>query len=82
MVTLGFILISVSMSVLTICFDLVIFKSTLGEAVLNIVYAEIAAGRMIALAGFLIGLGSSLTADYRLYKNKKSQKTMQKGSGG
>jgi hypothetical protein len=69
------------MSVLTIVFDLFVFKSTIREAMLNIFYAEIAAGRIIAIAAFLLGLGSSLVADYRLYRNKKAQKTQQKESG-
>jgi uncharacterized membrane protein YeiB len=81
MVTLGFISICVSMSVLTIIFDIFVFKSTVLDAVLNIFYAEIAAGRIITIAAFLLGLGSSLVADYRLYKKKKSQKTQQKESG-
>ncbi|MGD6900283.1 hypothetical protein [Bacillus infantis] len=81
MVTLSFILVSASLFVLTLLFDLFVFKSTVYEAALNIFYAEIAAGRVIALFVFFLGLGSSLFIDIRLYKNKKAEKTQSKGSG-
>jgi hypothetical protein len=81
MVTLAFIMVSTSLFVLTILFDLFIFKSTFLEAVLNIFYAEIAAGRVIALFVLFLGLSSSLFIDIRLHKSKRAEKAQQKGSG-
>ncbi|MCA1040668.1 hypothetical protein LCM00_14235 [Bacillus infantis] len=81
MVTLSFILVSGSLFVLTLLFDLIVFKSTVSEAFLNIFHAEIAAGRVIALFVFFLGMGSSMFIDIRLYKNKKAEKVQSKGSG-
>jgi uncharacterized membrane protein YeiB len=81
MVTFSFILVSASMFVMTLLFDMFVFKSTVREAVLNIFYAEIAAGRVIALFVFFLGLGSSLLIDLRLHKKKRAEKAQQKGSG-
>ncbi len=81
MVTFSFISVSGSLFLLTLLFDLIVFKSTVLEAALNIFYAEIAAGRVIAVFVFFLGLGSSLFIDIRLYKNKKAEKAQPKGSG-
>jgi hypothetical protein len=71
MVTLTFFILITFLTILIALFDMSIFEFTFLEAVINILYSEIAIGRYIALLGTVFGLISSVIIDVRIHRSKK-----------
>lgn len=73
MITFSYLSIFLLLTILTALFDMKIFDYTILEALRNLLYTEIATGRMIVVVSVLIGLLSSAVIDFRLFKAKKKQ---------
>ncbi|OHX50367.1 hypothetical protein AADC60_05390 [Cytobacillus pseudoceanisediminis] len=71
MITFSYLSIFLLLTILTALFDMKIFDYTILEALRNLLYTEIATGRMIVVVSVLIGLLSSAVIDFRLFKAKK-----------
>ncbi|NRD78646.1 hypothetical protein HPT25_14895 [Bacillus sp. BRMEA1] len=81
MITLGFFLTSISLTVLLAIFDMKIFEYPFLLAVKNIIFSEIAAGRYIVILGGTGGLVSSVIIDVRLYLQKKRRNGVERNQG-
>lgn len=71
MVTFSFMTIFALMAALAALFDMKILHYTFWEALWNLLFTEIATGRMILVATLLAGLVSSLITDFRILKARK-----------
>ncbi|WP_026583415.1 hypothetical protein [Bacillus sp. J33] len=71
MVTFSFMTIFALMAALAALFDMKILNYTFWEALWNLLFTEIATGRMILVATLLAGLVSSLITDFRILKARK-----------
>lgn len=74
MVTLCYFFTFVLLIMLTAFFDMRLFEYSIWEALKNLLYTEIAVGRLIVLIGAVIGLSFSMVADFRLYLKKKKSR--------
>ncbi|WML49488.1 hypothetical protein RCG23_05665 [Neobacillus sp. PS3-34] len=74
MVTLCYFFTFVLLIMLTAFFDMRLFEYSIWEALKNLLYTEIAVGRLIVLIGAVIGLSFSMVADIRLYLKKKKSR--------
>jgi hypothetical protein len=71
MVTLAFFLLITLLTILIALFDMSLFEFSFFEAMINILFSEIAIGRYIALFGAALGLISSVMIDIRIHRTKK-----------
>lgn len=71
MITLAFLLVSITMTLLLALFDMSVFEYSLLDALKNLYISEIAAGRYIVILGAIVGLASSIVLDIRIYLSKK-----------
>ncbi|WP_258309394.1 hypothetical protein [Cytobacillus oceanisediminis] len=71
MVTFSYFAIFTLLALLATLFDMKIFDFTFWEALRNLLFSEVATGRMIILFTIGAGLVSSLIIDYRIFKNRK-----------
>lgn len=75
MVTLSFIVLITLLIFLLTLFDMKLFELSFFEAILNILFSEIAIGRYISIFGVALGMISSLIIDYRIITSKKESNT-------
>ncbi|UOE56336.1 hypothetical protein LIT38_05015 [Bacillus sp. CMF12] len=71
MITFSYLAIFLLMTLTAAFFDMKIFDYTIWEALRNLLFKEIATGRMIIIVSVFIGLASSAVIDFRLFKAKK-----------
>lgn len=71
MVTFSYLTIFTLMALLATVFDMKIFDFTFWEALRNLLFSEVATGRMIILVTIAIGLVSSIVTDFRIFKARK-----------
>ncbi|MEH6987394.1 MULTISPECIES: hypothetical protein [Bacillales] len=74
MITFSYLTIFLLLAILSTIFDMKIFDDTFWEALKNLLFSEIATGRMIIIFTVLVGLASSAVADFRLLKAKKKKR--------
>ncbi|PAE24857.1 MULTISPECIES: hypothetical protein [Bacillaceae] len=74
MITFSYLTIFLLLAILSTIFDMRIFDYTFFQALRNLLFSEIATGRMIIIFTVLIGLASSTVADFRLLKAKKKKR--------
>jgi hypothetical protein len=74
MITFSYLSIFLLLTILAALFDMKIFDYTIWEALRNILFTEIATGRMIVIFTVLIGLASSAIVDFRLLKARKKKR--------
>lgn len=74
MITFSYLTIFLLLAILSTIFDMKIFDYTFWEALRNLLFSEIATGRMIIIFTVLIGLASSAVADFRLLNAKKKKR--------
>jgi hypothetical protein len=74
MITFSYLSIFLLLTILAALFDMKIFDYTIWEALRNILFTEIATGRMIVIFTVLIGLASSAVVDFRLLKARKKKR--------
>ncbi|MED4203446.1 hypothetical protein [Neobacillus mesonae] len=75
MVTLAYFILTVLLTLLIAFFDTRIFEYSYVEALRNLFFTEIAAGKYIVFAGLLVGLMISMIIDVRIFLSKKNIKT-------
>ncbi|MFP7295891.1 hypothetical protein [Neobacillus niacini] len=71
MVTFSFVALIILLTILIGLFDMRLFEYSFLEAIINILYSEIAIGRYIALFGAALGLISSVIIDMRIHRSKR-----------
>lgn len=81
MVTLSYFLLVISLTLLIALFDMSLFEFSFLEAIINIVYSEVAIGRYIALLGASLGLISSVIIDFRIHRSKKGNNADERTQG-
>jgi hypothetical protein len=81
MVTLAYFLLILLLTILIALFDMSLFEFTFFEAMINIIYSEIAIGRYIALFGAALGLISSVIIDFRIHRSKKESNADERTQG-
>ncbi|MBG9548858.1 hypothetical protein ACOSZF_04825 [Cytobacillus firmus] len=74
MITFSYLTIFLLLAILSTIFDMRIFDYTFLEAMRNLLFSEIATGRMIIIFTVLIGLATSAAADFRLMKARKKNR--------
>ncbi|WP_264740250.1 hypothetical protein [Cytobacillus firmus] len=71
MITFSYLSFFLLLTILAALFDMKIFDYTIWEALRNLLFTEIATGRMIIIFSILIGLLTSAVIDIHLFKVKK-----------
>jgi hypothetical protein len=81
MVTLAYFLLLTLLTILITLFDMSLFEFSFFEAMINILYTEIAIGRYIALFGAALGFISSVIIDFRIHRSKKESDADERTQG-
>jgi hypothetical protein len=81
MVTLAYFLLVSLLTILIALFDMSLFEFSFFEAIINILYSEIAIGRYIAILGASLGLISSVIIDFRIHRSKKESNADERTQG-
>jgi hypothetical protein len=81
MVTLAYFLLLTFLTILIALFDMSLFEFSFFEAMINILYSEIAIGRYISLFGAALGLISSVIIDFRIHRSNKESNADERTQG-
>jgi hypothetical protein len=74
MITLSYLAIFLLLAILCTIFDMKIFDNTFLVALRNLLFSEVATGRMIVIITVMIGFASSAAIDFHLWKARKKKR--------
>ncbi|KAF0820707.1 MULTISPECIES: hypothetical protein [unclassified Cytobacillus] len=75
MITFSYLAIFLLLAILCTIFDMKIFDETFFEALRNLLFSEVATGRMIVIVTVMIGIASSAAVDFHLWKARKKNRS-------